>query len=44
MRATAVWKEILSADQRPPVDQARVEDLRRLIEKRTAAGGAPPEN
>ncbi|WP_223425236.1 trimethylamine methyltransferase family protein [Tateyamaria pelophila] len=43
-RATSVWKGILAADNRPDLDEARVESLRRFIEKRTAEGGAPPES
>ncbi|MEM7209104.1 MAG: trimethylamine methyltransferase family protein [Pseudomonadota bacterium] len=43
-RATAVWKGILEADERPAVDDARVAALREFIQKRTAEGGAPPES
>ncbi|NNE79052.1 MAG: trimethylamine methyltransferase family protein [Silicimonas sp.] len=43
-RATAVWKSILAADDRPTTDAARRESLTAYIEKRTAAGGAPPES
>ncbi|GAW35013.1 trimethylamine methyltransferase [Roseovarius sp. A-2] len=43
-RATAVWKDILAADKRPDVDDAKVEALHAFIEKRTAEGGAPPES
>jgi trimethylamine--corrinoid protein Co-methyltransferase len=43
-RATKVWKDILAADKRPPMDEARVEALRTYIETKTAQGGAPPES
>lgn len=43
-RATAVWKDILAADKRPDIDDAKAEALRAFIEKRTAEGGAPPES
>ena len=43
-RATAVWKSILAADARPQVDADRVDHLRSYIERRSAAGGAPPES
>ncbi|WP_136443826.1 trimethylamine methyltransferase family protein [Pacificoceanicola onchidii] len=43
-RATAVWKGILEADQRPKVSGDRVEALQAFIAKRTAEGGAPPES
>jgi len=43
-RATAVWKGIIEADQRPELDGARVEALQAFIQKRTAEGGAPPES
>ena len=43
-RATDVWKDILAADIRPDLDEARVEALTTYIEARTAAGGAPPES
>ncbi len=43
-RATAVWKEILAANNRPKVDGDRLEALRAFIAKRTAEGGAPPES
>lgn len=43
-RATNVWKGILAADNRPVLDEVRVEGLRAFIEKRTAEGGALPES
>ena len=43
-RATAVWKGILEADNRPLVDESRVAALHAFIEKRSAEGGAPPES
>ena len=43
-RATKVWKDILAADARPTMDEARVDALRTYIETKTAAGGAPPES
>ena len=43
-RATQVWKDILAADNRPPVEEARVDALKSYIEAKTAEGGAPPES
>ena len=43
-RATEVWRRILAADARPPMDGDRVEALKSYIAKRTEAGGAPPES
>lgn len=43
-RATDIWKAVVAADKRPAVDQAKLDDLRAYIAKRTAAGGAPPES
>lgn len=43
-RATEVWKGILAADKRPDLDVDRVDGLRAYIEKRSLAGGAPPES
>jgi trimethylamine--corrinoid protein Co-methyltransferase len=43
-RATAVWKDILAADNRPDIDGVRAEALNAFIAKRTAEGGAPPES
>ncbi|KIC09307.1 trimethylamine methyltransferase [Leisingera sp. ANG-M1] len=43
-RATQVWKEILSYDNRPQTDDTRVDALKSFIAKRTAEGGAPPES
>lgn len=44
MRATAVWKDILRNSPAPSADTERVTALREDIERRTAAGGAPPES
>ena len=43
-RATDVWKGILAEDDRPEIDQTKVDELRAYIEKRTSEGGAPPES
>ena len=43
-RATSVWKNILKEDQRPQIDDTRLEVLQRFIANRTAEGGAPPES
>ncbi|MEM1076013.1 MAG: trimethylamine methyltransferase family protein [Pseudomonadota bacterium] len=43
-RATQVWKDIVAQAERPGHDDARVGELRDFIDKRTAAGGAPPES
>ena len=43
-RATDVWKSILAADERPVIDRDRYAALRDFIDRRTAAGGAPPES
>ena len=43
-RATKVWKDILAADNRPDVDENKVDALQAFIRKRTAEGGAPPES
>ena len=43
-RATAVWKGILEAGERPPVETSRLGDLKAFIEKRTSEGGAPLES
>lgn len=43
-RATDVWEAIVAADNRPNVDEDRLEALNAFIEKRTAEGGAPPES
>lgn len=43
-RATQVWKDIVHAQYKPTVDDARLGQLRDYIEKRTAEGGAPPES
>ena len=43
-RATKVWKDILAADNRPTLDDARVEALNTYIEQKTAEGGAAPES
>lgn len=43
-RATQVWKDILAKGSNTPIDEKRIEALHAYIEKRTAAGGAPPES
>jgi len=43
-RATEVWKSILDENKRPTIDADRLGTLKAFIEKRTAAGGAPPES
>ncbi|WP_417524739.1 trimethylamine methyltransferase family protein [Marinovum sp.] len=43
-RATGIWQNILKADRRPEVDPARLEALHGYIDRRSAAGGAPPES
>lgn len=43
-RATQVWKRIVAADERPEIDQNRLEALKSFVAKRTAEGGAPPES
>jgi trimethylamine--corrinoid protein Co-methyltransferase len=43
-RATQVWKDILAGEDRFVPDDARLDALRRFIERRTAEGGAPPES
>lgn len=43
-RATKVWQDILVADKRPAVDEARLGALQDFIAKRTSEGGAPPES
>ncbi|WP_369954722.1 trimethylamine methyltransferase family protein [Sedimentitalea sp. XS_ASV28] len=43
-RATAIWKGILAADNRPDIDEAKVEALHPFIDIRTADGGALPES
>jgi len=43
-RATAVWKDILAANQRPMLDDDKVGALQAFVAKRTAEGGAPPES
>ena len=37
-RATSVWKNILKEDQRPQIDDTRLEALQRFIANRTAEG------
>lgn len=41
-RATKIWQNILTADQRPKLNGARVEALNTYIAQKTATGGAPP--
>lgn len=43
-RATGIWKSIVAADWRAPLDPGRLEALNDFIARRTAAGGAPPES
>lgn len=44
-RATTKWKEILANDPKPKeVDQARVQEMKDFIAKRTEEGGAYPES
>ncbi|MEM7438318.1 MAG: trimethylamine methyltransferase family protein [Pseudomonadota bacterium] len=43
-RATDVWKGILAADNRPTLDDTKVEAMRTRIAAHKAAGGAPPES
>jgi trimethylamine--corrinoid protein Co-methyltransferase len=43
-RATQVWKGVLASDNRPKIDDRRLEDLHRFIARRSAEGGAPPES
>ena len=43
-RATQIWKDILAADERPAIDPQKLMELRAYIERKTAAGGAPPES
>ena len=44
VRATQVWKDILAADVRPPVNEDRLGALQEFIARRTAEGGAAPES
>ncbi|MEM7214494.1 MAG: trimethylamine methyltransferase family protein [Pseudomonadota bacterium] len=43
-RATEVWKNIITSNEAPEVDDDRVEAMKAFIAKRTAEGGAPPES
>ncbi len=43
-RATDVWERILATDPEPMTPPDRLEALRAFIDRRTAAGGAPPES
>jgi len=43
-RATQVWKNILAKGNQTAIDEKRVDALHAYIEKRSAAGGAPPES
>lgn len=43
-RATKVWQDILATNNRPELDETKVDGLKVYIEKKTAAGGAPPES
>jgi len=42
-RATAIWKDVLARFVPPAHGQAAGDRVRDFIERRTAAGGAPPE-
>jgi len=44
LRAKKIWQDILATDNRPKLDDAKVEDLQIYIAKKTAAGGALPES
>ena len=41
-RATPIWQAILDKDQRPNIDQAKIQALHEYIDRKTQAGGAPP--
>ncbi|MEL6522354.1 MAG: trimethylamine methyltransferase family protein [Pseudomonadota bacterium] len=43
-RATKIWQKILADDTGPAPDPARISTMKRYIEARSAAGGAPPES
>lgn len=43
-RATKVWKDIVAAETKPVIEEARLENLDAFIAKRTAEGGAHPES
>ncbi|MCT8161118.1 trimethylamine methyltransferase family protein [Pseudoruegeria sp. SHC-113] len=43
-RATAIWEGLLAQGPTVAVDQARADQMRAFIAKRTAEGGAPPES
>ena len=40
-RATAVWQEALRSYEQPPMDEARLEDMRAFVARRKEEGGAP---
>jgi trimethylamine--corrinoid protein Co-methyltransferase len=42
-RASAVWRNTLSAFQPPPLDPAVAEALEAFVARRRAEGGAPPQ-
>ena len=44
VRANEVWKRILAEFEPPPLDDAVAAELAEFVERRTAAGGAPPES
>ncbi len=44
VRANEVWKRILADFEPPPLDDAVAAELTEFVERRTAAGGAPPES
>ncbi|GMQ85077.1 MAG: trimethylamine methyltransferase family protein [Acidimicrobiia bacterium] len=41
-RANAVWKQVLTDFEPPPLDEAVLEELDEFVERRTAEGGALP--
>ena len=43
-RATAVWKGIVAAKNKPGLNEARLGPLQEFVAKRTAEGGASPES
>jgi len=43
-RANEAWKRALAEFEPPPLDDAIAAELEEFVERRTAAGGAPPES
>jgi len=43
-RATKIWKDIVAAQTKPSIDDAKLGNLQEFIAKRTEAGGANPES